>query len=121
LGRVFRWYWGDRERVRALYPEYYEQFVFSLAPKENIKNQEEQFEPPTFIIEEGVPAASSGTKRKRSQKLIEKGREHFRKLDPDGKLRCKACGFTSPGSIGTKSFTCTTRSLYPTLVRQAAH
>lgn len=99
LGKVFDWYWRDREAARQLYPKYYEQFAFSLAPLIEAKQQSFNPKSLTFLVEEGAPSPAAGLKRKRSQKLIELGRAHFKRLDAEGKLRCRACGFTAPESI----------------------
>lgn len=102
LGNVFSWYWQHREKARELHTGYYEQFSFLLVPEDKKDGPYTSPTAPTFLIEEGAPALASGYKRKRSQKLIDKGREHFKRLEADGKLRCRACGFTAPDGIGAE-------------------
>jgi len=89
----FIWYWEDRERARQLYPTYYQEALFD-------KPSSATFSPPTpAFIEEGSPGFQESMRRQRSAVLLQRGREHFRSLDPEGKLRCQACNFTAPASI----------------------
>lgn len=98
LGEVYHWYRADRPKARSLYPQLREEFQFNLeltTKAEPTKLQD--FLP--VIIEEGASIASPSIRRKRSQKLLEEGRKHFRRLDPQGKLRCRACGFVAPDGL----------------------
>jgi predicted HNH restriction endonuclease len=98
LGEVFRWYWADRSRARALYNQFREEFQFNLestTKTEPIKGEAGLH----VIIEEGASNTAPATRRKRSQKLLEEGRKHFRGVDREGKLRCRACGFVTPDGL----------------------
>ena len=95
VGQVFHWYWADRQGFRNLYDYYYQQFQFAIdgqppAPPED---------PAGLVIEEGAPGFETSVRRRRSRKLLEAGREHFRGLDPEGKLRCAACAFVTPEAV----------------------
>lgn len=98
LGEVFKWYWADRPRARQRYNEFREEFQFNLestTKTEPIKPEAA----PQIMIEEGAATAAPSTRRKRSQKLLEEGRRHFRGLDKAGKLRCQACDFVTPEGL----------------------
>lgn len=104
LKEVFDDYWKDREKARSLFghfrarnnagvqtPDQRRQRpngISSFSPEEN-----------QIIIEEGAPGSHQSSCRKRSNKLLQKGRAYFRSIDPEGKLRCQACGFTTPPDI----------------------
>ncbi len=93
LRDTFNWYWADRERLRQLYSTFFQEAQFNK-PSTSI------FTPPVLaFIEEGSPGFQESMHRQRSSVLLRKGREHFRSLNPDGKLRCKACNFTTPEEI----------------------
>lgn len=93
LRDTFNWYWEGRERARQLYPTYYQEAQFN-------KPSTATFSPPApTFIEEGSPGFQESIRRQRSAVLIHKGREYFRSLDPEGKLRCQACKFTTPEGI----------------------
>jgi hypothetical protein len=103
LGEVYRWYWADRPRARALYNQFREEFQFNL--ESTTKSEPLMVEAvPHIIIEEGASNTTPATRRKRSQKLLEEGRKHFRALDEKGKLRCQACGFVTPDGLETFVF-----------------
>ena len=53
----------------------------------------------TEIDEEGKEAYTTSKMRRRSSRLVREGREYYSALEPDGKLRCHACGFAKPASI----------------------
>jgi hypothetical protein len=99
LGEVFNWYWADRLKARRYYPQYREEFVFSLA---NTTLTIAPTSNRSFIVEEGAQTQSTSTRRKRSQKLLDAGRQHFRRLDKEGKLRCQACQFTAPAGVDSE-------------------
>ena len=63
--------------------------------KKSSDSQDERKE----VIEEGEEGHKTSKSRKRSSLLLKKGREYFKAQEPDGKLRCKACGYTKPGSV----------------------
>lgn len=93
LRDTFKWYWEERERARHLYSTYYQEAQFN-------KPSTATFSPPVpTFIEEGSPGFQESIRRQRSAVLIHKGREHFRSLDTEGKLRCQACKFTTPEGI----------------------
>lgn len=98
LGEVFQWYWSDRPQARLLYAQYREEFQFNLesTTKTNPPRAEDLV---PVMIEEGASISSPSTRRKRSQKLLEEGRKHFRNLDKNGKLRCHACLFVTPDGL----------------------
>ena len=97
LQGVFDWYWTDKDRARAIYPEVKSKFEFSLA-EDHDRSKTPQRE---IMIEEGGDAPPS-SRRKRSKKLLDKGREFFRQQASDGKLRCSACQITKPSAIETE-------------------
>lgn len=92
LQRVFNDYWADRVAARAREPELRELLKFPDAQIGGLRKGSTH-----VIIEEG--SVSSTTTRTRSRQLVEQGRKHFRAQDPEGKLRCRACGFVTPGQI----------------------
>lgn len=98
LGEVFKWYWADRPRARQRYNEYREEFQFNLESTTKAESVKPEAAP-QIMIEEGAANAAPSTRRKRSQKLLEEGRKHFRDLDEEGKLRCQACGFITPEGL----------------------
>lgn len=93
LKETFNWYWEDREMARQLYPTYYQEAQFNKPSTSTLSL------PATAFIEEGAPGFQESIRRKRSSALLNKGREHFRSLDPEGRLRCQACTFTTPEGI----------------------
>lgn len=95
LGEVFNWYWADRLHGRLRYDMFREEFQFNLESTIESKSPIPQ-NLPEIIIEEGAATASPSFRRKRSQKLLDEGRKHFRNKDKEGKLRCHACGFATP-------------------------
>ncbi len=98
LGEVFNWYWANRLHARELYYGFKEEFEFNLESTVK-KVTDKPSSPLAIVIEEGAAGATSSTRRKRSQKLLEEGRKHFRGLDKEGKLRCEACGFVTPDGL----------------------
>lgn len=93
---TFSWYWSDRETARQLYSTFYEEAQFN-------KPSTATFSPPVpVLIEEGSPGFQESIRRQRSTVLLRKGRKHFSELDPDGKLRCQACNFTTPEGIDSE-------------------
>jgi|GEM_PF-2506531 len=98
LGKVFQWYWVDRPQARGFYPQFRAEFQFNLESTTKL-------EPivaktiPNVVIEEGAVISVPAMRRKRSQKLLEEGRKHFRGVDHEGKLRCHACGFVTPPGL----------------------
>jgi len=61
---------------------------------EEIKKKSQQ-----IYTEEGQRISQIFKMRKRSQSLVFEARRQYRKLDPENKLRCYACGFVKPDSI----------------------
>jgi hypothetical protein len=61
------------------------------------EKQEPEFEPADLdslmTIEEGRQSTLSASRRLRCQRLLGEAREHFRRLDPDGRLICQVCGW----------------------------
>lgn len=92
LQSVFNEYWADREAARAREPELRELLKFPDAQIGGLRKGSQH-----LIIEEG--SMSSTTTRTRSRQLVEQGRKHFRAQDPEGKLRCRACGYVTPEQI----------------------
>lgn len=101
LGEVFRWYWEDRDKARQLYWQLREEFELDIS-SELERNAESSKRFVEIIIEEGAIANAPSTRRKRSQKLLQAGRAHFKSLDPAGMLRCEACGFVTPDGVLTE-------------------
>ncbi len=98
LGEVFERYWADRERARDLLTVYFQWLQFGTVGEDHqIISTLAQKEPRSLVIEEGASDLSVIHRRKRSRVLLERGRRHFRELDPEGKLRCATCGFATPG------------------------
>ncbi|BDT69104.1 hypothetical protein os1_32920 [Comamonadaceae bacterium OS-1] len=98
LGEVYQWYWADRLLARSCYSQFMEEFQFNLVSTTNTATTT-AVAIPNLVIEEGATNATPAVRRKRSQKLLEEGRKHFRSLDPQGKLRCSACGFVAPAEL----------------------
>ncbi len=98
LGEVFQWYWTDRPRARSLYAQFREEFQFNLESTTKVEPFSVAIAP-NVIIEEGASNTAPAMRRKRSQKLLEEGRKHFRGVDHEGKLRCHACGFVTPPGL----------------------
>lgn len=93
LRDTFNWFWADRESARQLYSTFYQEAQFN-------KPSTSTFSPPIPVfIEEGSPGFQESMRRQRSAVLLRKGREYFRRLDPEGKLRCHSCNFTTPEGI----------------------
>jgi predicted HNH restriction endonuclease len=101
LGEVFKWYWSDKSHARNQYLKFREEFEFSLESTIAVGAEQSTLAMTSadVIIEEGAVVTSPMKRRKRSQKLIEEGRKHFRNLEPDGRLHCWACGFATPEEI----------------------
>lgn len=102
LGEVFDRYWTDRERARSLFPYYLQRFQFGIADRSRDLETSVKEDPSSLMIEEGAPGFSASSRRSRSRRLLEEGREHFRELDPEHKLRCTACSFVTPLGIETE-------------------
>ena len=98
LGEVYQWYWADRLRARAFYAQYRDEFLFNL--ESTTKLSETPSTNPLTIIEEGAFNTAPASRRKRSQKLLDAGRRHFRAQD--GKLRCYACDFVTPEGLSVE-------------------
>jgi hypothetical protein len=99
LSNVFKWYWGDRLKARELYGTFVQQEQFGIPAKGEINEQSKKTTTRTIIIEEGAEGHSTSKTRKRSAKLVKAGREYFKKLDPEGELRCQACGYIKPDLV----------------------
>jgi hypothetical protein len=98
LGQVFRWYWNDRRAARAQYPQFIQQLAFE--PEERTAATVSAFVPPSEVmIEEGAPGHQETMRRTRSRELVDHGRKYFKAQDPDGLLRCAACGFVTPEGL----------------------
>ncbi len=95
LGEVFEWYWADRRKARDLYAYYHQQFQFVVGGEPPAPPED----PALLVVEEGAPGFQTSIRRKRSRRLLEAGRAHFEGLDPEGKLRCAACAFVTPGGV----------------------
>lgn len=93
LRDTFNWYWADRESARQLYSTFYQEAQFKKPSTSTFVS------PVPALIEEGFPGFQESMRRQRSAVLLREGREHFRSLDPKGKLRCQACNFTTPEGI----------------------
>jgi len=91
LIQVFETYWKDRVSARQLYPLYVQEAQFDVP-----SSTEKVAKLKSIIIEEGAPGFRESLRRKRSATLLDKGRQHFRSLEPDNRLRCKACDFSTP-------------------------
>jgi predicted HNH restriction endonuclease len=100
LGQVYQWYWKDRETARSLYAEFREEFQFNLESTTKLEAVTPTIS--NVIIEEGATVAQPSMRRKRSQKLLDEGRKHFRSLDTEGKLRCLACSFVTPDGLDSE-------------------
>ncbi len=98
LGDVFFWYWNDRDQARLRYWDIREKFELEV-PSSSELGAASSVAFAEVIIEEGAVASSPSSRRKRSQKLLQAGRAFFKKLDPDGLLRCQACGFLTPEGV----------------------
>ncbi|NVO06532.1 MAG: hypothetical protein HXX19_11650 [Rhodoferax sp.] len=98
LGEVFQWYWADRPSARSCYSQFLEEFQFNLVST-TINATASSPSIPNLVIEEGATNTTPAVRRKRSQKLLEEGRKHFRSLDAHGKLRCYACSFVAPTGL----------------------
>ena len=98
LGEVYQWYWADRPLARSCYSQFLEEFQFNLVSTTNTAPTSAVMIP-NLVIEEGATNATPAVRRKRSQKLLEEGRKHFRSLDAQGKLRCYACSFMAPAGL----------------------
>lgn len=97
LGEVFERYWKDRERARDLFAVHFQGLQFGTVDEDyQVIPTLAQGKLHSLVIEEGTPDLSAVYRRKRSRALLERGRSYFRELDPEGKLRCKACGFATP-------------------------
>jgi hypothetical protein len=101
LGEVYQWYWADRLIARSLYAQFREEFQFNLESTTRVEHATAMLSP-NVIIEEGASVTQPAMRRKRSQKLLEVGRKHFRGLDREGKLRCLACGFVTPDGLDSE-------------------
>lgn len=99
IGDVFRRYWKDREHARALYPQYVEESYFNVASQNEYSGEMDSDALKTLMIEEGAEGHYTSKTRKRSVELLERGRNYFRSLEPDNKLRCHACGFSKPEPV----------------------
>lgn len=101
LGEVYKWYWADRLTARSLCPQFREEFQFNLESTTFVETVTATVVP-NVIIEEGASVTLPAMRRKRSQKLVDEGRKHFRGLDREGKLRCLACGFVTPEGLDSE-------------------
>lgn len=101
LGTMFKWYWTDRDFARAQYSTFLEHlqlgthFDLEAEPTEEIDTIGNH----ALLIEEGNQSTASRSVRRRSRALVAKAREHFMRLDAEGRLRCQACGFSAPDKI----------------------
>jgi hypothetical protein len=94
LQAVFDDYWSDRDAARSREPEMRELLKFpgSVARRAAGDGQ-------PILIEEGAATQATTRTRVRSRQFVEEGRRHFRALDPEGRLRCAACGYVAPDGL----------------------
>ena len=99
LGKVFSWYWADRAEARSLFPYYVQRFQFGIADHGQAIGASVEKDSSELIIEEGAIGFSVSSRRRRSHTLLKEGRQHFRGLDPEQRLRCASCSFAKPFGI----------------------
>lgn len=103
LGEVFEHYWEDRGRARDLFAVQLQRLQFGIVDEEDqIISTLAPEKMRSLIIEEGTRDLLAVHRRRRSRMLLERGRSYFRKLDPEGRLRCEACGFVTPKKISAE-------------------
>lgn len=94
LREVFEWYWRDRPQARELFSDVAAKFQFSLASDVLA----ESYAPLKVMIEEGGEGGSA-RRKKRSRRLLDEGRRHFRAASPDGQLHCSVCAIATPKGV----------------------
>ncbi len=99
LQGVFDDYWADRETARAREPEVRELLKFPEARLPSGRGGSKERPAGSIYIEEGLASEETTRTRTRSRQLLDMGRDHFRGIDREGKLRCSACGYTSPAGL----------------------
>jgi|SaaInlStandDraft_6_1057023.scaffolds.fasta_scaffold22234_2 predicted HNH restriction endonuclease len=99
LGIIFKSYWGNKSKYRSLYSSYFEESQFSISSSFDDSKGVDIQKLKSHIVEEGAEGYAATKTRKRSSKLVNDGRKHFRNKDSENKLRCAACGFVKSESI----------------------
>ena len=96
IGKVFRWYWQDRDKTRDQMDELWGEAEFNIDSRPDITKPVGNRR---LSTEEGAEMRGIYKVRYRSVKLIEEGRRYYSGKEHDGKLRCHVCGFTKPESV----------------------
>jgi len=78
LGQVFKWYWSDREKARKSYSDFEQ--LLQIRDKSDFQGDisDVKKSTSTLFVEEGQLTKSQQGQRKRSRKLLEEGRKHFK-------------------------------------------
>lgn len=90
LKALFDQYYPYPEQLEMLARHYIE--LSDESSFSDVLSQENHSVPEAVIIEEGGFEQRNQTLRKRSRRLVEGARKHYRSLEEDGRLRCAICG-----------------------------
>lgn len=100
LGEVCDWYWSNKIEARLWYAKFYQQAQFNTESEIGLFESTSSLNTSSsVVVEEGSPGYSFSSRRKWSAQLLRQGREHFKRDDREGLLRCQSCGFVTPKAI----------------------